>query len=456
MKTHDFIILGGGTAGYAAADLLQKSGLDVAIIEADTKLGGTCILRGCMPSKVFLYTAQVAHQINHAEQFGLHAKLNKIDYSFIKARKEKLVAEWAGYRADALSSDRFTLYRAKGKFIGKNQIELSTGEKLEAKNFLIGTGSRPHLPDVESARDVGIITSDEVLDFEVLPKSIIFLGSGVISCELAQYLARLGVKVTILLRSEILGNKHFPEASPVLEKVFKEDGITVLKKSQFTHFEKIANGIKVSYTHEGKTESIEAEKVVAALGRSPNTDNIGLEHLPGIKKDGYGFIQTDENQLTGESHVYSGGDCADPVQILHLARMQGEVAANHFLKKEVIPVDPKDLFTVIFTDPQIATVGYSVEELKEKQIPFKEASYPFNDHGKSVLMGHMDGFVKLYINEKTKVIVRAECVGPDAGELIQPFAVAVANELTCKQMLRAQWYHPTLMEIWTYPLEDLL
>jgi pyruvate/2-oxoglutarate dehydrogenase complex dihydrolipoamide dehydrogenase (E3) component len=456
MKTHDFIVLGGGTAGYAAADLLQKSGLDVAIIEADSKLGGTCILRGCMPSKVFLYTAQVAHQINHAEQFGLQAKLNKIDYSFIKARKEKLVAEWAGYRADALSSDRFTLYRAKGKFIAKNQIELSSGEKLEAKNFLIATGSRPHLPEVEGVDEVEVLTSDEVLDLEELPKSIIFLGAGVISSELSQFLARLGVKVTILMRGEFLGNKHFPESSPVLEKVFKEDGITILKKCQYVKLEKTENGTKVHFIRDNKFECIQAEKLVAALGRVPNTDSIGLEHLPAIKTNDRGFIETDKNQLTGEKHVYSGGDCADPTQILHLARMQGEVVANHFLKKEVIPVDPKDLFTVIFTEPQVASVGYSVEELNEKKIPFKESSYPFNDHGKSVLMEHVDGFVKLYVHEKTKVIVRAECVGPDAGELIQPFAVAVANEMTTKQMLRGQWYHPTLMEIWTYPLEDLL
>lgn len=453
-KEFDFIVIGGGSGGYAGARTAAEHGAKVAVIDSASDLGGLCILRGCMPSKTLLYATEIAHRARQGKTFGLEIPSVKVDMAALQERKRKLIGEFQQYRVEGLESGRFTLYRSKARFRSRNEIQLDDGTILKGRGFLIATGSVVQWPDIPGLSESGFWTSDEVLDLDTLPESIVVLGGGIVACELSQFLSRAGVKVTIIQRSPRLLTGVSPEASEVLLNVFREEGITVHLNTQIEKIERNDKILTVTFTENGEPRTVTAAEGFNALGRIPNTQNL---FLAGAQVDTLpnGRIATNANQQTNQPHIYAAGDCTGPHEIVHLAVQQGENAAKHFLKKPFHAVDYDQLLIGIFTDPQIAFVGLSTEQLKKRNLPYIDASYPFNDHGKSLLMEALHGYVRILGHANNGRILGAEVVGPEACELIHTLAIPLSMRASVKDLLKAPWYHPTLSEIWTYPLEEI-
>jgi pyruvate/2-oxoglutarate dehydrogenase complex dihydrolipoamide dehydrogenase (E3) component len=454
-KAYDFICIGGGSAGFNAARVAAGLGLKVAVVDGARQLGGLCILRGCMPSKTLLYTAEVLHQAQHAGRFGLRVGKARPDMKAVHARKQRIIADFASYRVEALTRGRFDLHRAHARFLDAHTVQLSDGNLLRGKYFLIGTGSKVCVPPVPGLPETPAWTSDEVLDLDFVPPSVIVLGGGVVACELSQYLCRMGSKVTLVQRSPNILRDHSDEASRVVQQAFVDEGIALFTDTELLSVAGDRRGVTVKFRHNGRLVTRRAAHLFNALGREPNTAGLDLA-AAGVATRARGQVVINRWQQSSVPHIYAAGDCSGPAEIVHIAIAQGELAARHAAGlKGLKPVDYSLLLNVVFTDPQLATIGLLERELDAAGTPYLRASYPFNDHGKSILMEANYGYVKVIAEPKRGRILGAEIVGKDAGELIHAFSTPLAMRATVRDMLKAPWFHPTLAEIITYPLEEI-
>lgn len=451
----DFVVIGGGSAGYAAARTAHQLGKRVAVVDGAQELSGLCILRGCMPSKTLIYSAEVLHLARHGADFGLNIPQARANLPALIARKRRLIKEFSDYRKQQLEDGRFTLFRAQAHFLSPGIIQLDNGHWLKAPKILISTGSKIAWPAIPGLKEYTTHTSDTVLDAERLPESMIVLGGGVVACELSQYLSRVGVKVIQIQRSPHILKESMPEASEIVEQAFRDEHISLYTDTKITAIQKTAGRIRVSFEHGGTSQIIEAEGLMNALGRTAATDSLNLPSV-GIATLPNGQIKVDTFQQTTAAGIYAAGDCTGPYEIVHVAIMQGEVAAHHACGVEVPPVDYRGLTSVTFTDPQIAWCGLAPDELQKQSERVVTASYPFNDHGKSLVMNALYGHVRTWADKHTGELLAAECVGKDAGELIHSMAVAIQLKARVQDLVKAHWYHPTLSEIWSYPLEECM
>jgi len=453
IEEFDYIVIGGGSGGYAAARTAREVLDRVAIIDGAEELGGLCILRGCMPSKTLIYSAEVLHLAQQGEKFGLKIPEARADLAALHQRKLETIGEFSEYRQGQLESDRFTLFRDRATFIDENTVELTDGRRLRAKNFMVATGSVASTPPIPGLAEVPCWTSDEVLDLDFLPEKVIVLGGGIVACELTQFLKRVGTEVIQIQRSEHILTDFSKEASEVIEEQFRAEGIQLYTKTGLKEVSDGAEGFKVTFEHDGEVIEVTAPHLLNALGRRPNTKGLGLDKA-GVELKRSGHIDCDDFQQTSNPKIWASGDVAGPHEIVHIAILQGELAARKATDRHGEAVNYDTLLGVVFTDPQIGTVGLSEKQLKERGIDYLSADYPFDDHGKSILMEAKRGYVKVFA-DRNGVILGAECVGKDGGELIHSIAVGVTLKASVTDLLRVHWYHPTLSEIWSYPLEDI-
>jgi pyruvate/2-oxoglutarate dehydrogenase complex dihydrolipoamide dehydrogenase (E3) component len=458
---YDVAVLGGGSAGYAAARTAAGAGLKSVVIEGGEEVAGLCILRGCMPSKALLYAAEVLHLARRGDVWGLKIKSAGFDFAKVMQRKVKRIREFADYRRQQLENGKFKFIRANVRFLDEHTIELTslghTDErirKLRARNFVIATGSVIRTPPLPALAAVNYITSDEALSLKKLPKSLIVLGAGSVGCELAQFFARFDVKVTMVQRSEHILKEFDPDAAQTVETVFRREGIELFTNTRLLDAWRKGRRKGVAFEHGGKMVRVEAEEILFALGRVPNTAGLALASA-GVKTSGT-LICTNERMQTSVPHIYAAGDCCGLHEIVHIAVQQGETAGHNIVHpRHPRVMDYREVMSVVFTDPQMATVGLTETDANAREIPYVVASYPFNDHGKSLIMETLDGFVKLLANPKTGEILGGCCVGPMGGELIHEIAAAMAKHMTVHELAAMPHYHPTLAEIWTYPAEEL-
>ncbi|HEY0966819.1 MAG TPA: NAD(P)/FAD-dependent oxidoreductase [Opitutaceae bacterium] len=454
-QPYDLICIGGGSAGFNAARTAIGLKKRVAIVDGAKELGGLCILRGCMPSKTLLYSTDLLHLARKGRTFGLRIPSAQVDMKALHRRKVKVIAEFAQYREKVMLSGRYDVFRNHARFIDPHTLELADGRRLRGRHFLIGTGSRVSVPRLPGLATTPFWTSDEVLDLDFVPESVIVLGGGIVACELAQFLRRIGSRVTLIQRSPNILRDHSPDASGVVQQAFRDDGIDLHTDTRIEQISGNAREVTVKFVSGGKILTRRARHLFNALGREPATSNLGLEQA-GVRVNAEGRIAVNRWQQTSQKHIYAGGDVCGPHDIVHLAVAQGELAARHaFGVKGLKPLDHSLLLNVVFTDPPLATIGRLEAELKDASVPYLVASYPFNDHGKSILMEAKYGYVKVIADPKRGRILGAEIVGHDAGELIHCFSGPLAMKATVFDLLRAPWYHPTLAEILTYPLEEI-
>ena len=451
---YNVAILGGGSAGYAAARTAAGAGLKTAIIEGGEEVGGLCILRGCMPTKALLYAAEVMHLAGHAGPWGIRAGKVGFDFKKVMARKNALIRDFADYRRQQLAGGKFKFIRAQARFLDPHTVKLSNGKTLTAAHFIIATGSAVAPPPLPQLREAGYLTSDDALKLKRLPKSLLVAGGGAIACEFAQFFARFGVKVTLIQRSEHILREFDTDAAVEIEKVFQREGIEVFTNTKLTDAKRDGHLKTVAFQHQGEIVSVSGGDILFALGRVPNTASLGLDRA-GVATE-RGRIVANEFMQTSAPHIYAAGDCTGPHEIVHLAVQQGEMAAHNIAQpRRRRKMDYRLLISVVFTEPQVAFVGLTEKEAQARGIPHLAANYPFNDHGKSLIMEAGDGFVKLLADPKSGGILGGACVGPAGGELIHEIVAAMAKRMTVHELAVMPHYHPTLAEIWTYPAEEL-
>ena len=459
----DFLIIGGGSAGYAAARTAAALGLKTCVVDGAEELGGLCILRGCMPSKTLLESATRFATLRRAEEFGLRASALEVCGPEILARKRRLIGSFAEYRREQLTGGKFELVRGHARFLDANTVEVKLREggerRIAAKSFLLATGSVVSDAPLPALNEIGCWTTDDALESAEVPASVIVLGGGATAVEFATYYAGLGREVTIIQRSGQLLKGTDPDLAAALAHGLRNRGVRVFTETKIVGAEQAGEKRRITFEHDGKRITVEAEQVLQALGRSPNLGGIGLD-AAGIRiaKGGLAMLAT---QQTSEPHIFAAGDVSGPYEVVHIAIQQGEVAARNaarMLAGGTEPLEESDyrlkLFAV-FSDPEVAVVGRGETELRAAGIAFRTASYPFNDHGKSLCMGETDGFVKLIVAAEGGEILGGACVGPHAAELIHEIVVAMRFRATAAQLAETPHYHPTLSEIWTYPAEEL-
>lgn len=453
-KTHDVIVIGGGSAGYAAARAARDAGADVAIVDQGP-LGGLCILRGCMPTKAILRSAEVAALLRRAKEFGLSPVSARADLSAIVDRKDRLVREFADYRIQQLRDPSLTLYQSRAVF--RSPHEITVGDTvLSSGSFILATGSRPSEVPIPGLAQAGYFTSDTILDLRTQPGSLIVLGGGAVALELGQFFARLGTRVTILQRGRTLLSEMDEDVGRALEAALIDEGIEIVTGVQLLRVTCDERGKTLWATKDGGERSYVGEEILQALGRRPNIEGLRLD-LAEVTVDG-GRIVIDGAMRTSQSHIYAVGDVNDVTPIVHLAIQQGEIAAYNATHpgRPAKELDHRLDAEVVFTDPQVAVVGLNETRAKAEGILYLTASYPFADHGKALCLGATQGFVTLLAAPQTGEILGAQIVGPEAGELIHELIAVMYYHGTAADLLRMPHYHPTLAEIVTYPAESIV
>lgn len=453
-RRHDVVVIGGGSAGYAAARTARDAGADVAIVDQGP-LGGLCILRGCMPTKTFLQSSEMMAMMKRAREFGLAPVTARADLSAIVDRKNRLVQEFADYRIAALRDPRFTLYESRAEFISPHDIRVGN-ITVRGQAFVIATGSTASDVPIPGLQEAGYQTSDTILDLRRPPVSLLVLGGGPVAVELGQFFARIGTKVTIMQRSATLLSHMDEDVGRALEVSFREEGIEVVTDASLQRVTQTPSEKTVHLTQGGVMQTRSGETILQALGRRPNLHGLGLEAAGVEHVDGRMVVGPD--MRTSQPHIFAVGDVNDLTPIVHLAIQQGETAAFNATHphEPARVIDHRLDAEAVFTEPQIAVAGLSERQCREQAIPYLTASYPFADHGKAMCMGAAHGFIKLLCRPDSGALLGAQIVGPHAAELIHELIAVMYFHGTAQDLLRIPHYHPTLAEIVTYPAESIL
>jgi dihydrolipoamide dehydrogenase len=447
---YDLIVIGSGPGGYSAAIRAGQFGLKTALIEKQAKLGGTCLLVGCIPTKSLLQTADVWERFVHSDKEGISCENPKLLYPKVKERKDGIVDKHS-------KGVEFLLKRAKVERIsgyatlkggGKVEVKGADGktQTLETKNVLVATGSEARmLPGLQPDAEF-ILTNVEILNLTEVPKSLVVIGAGAVGVEFASIFKRFGTDVTVLEMLPRIVPVEDEEISKELERAFKKQKIRVETGAKAENIQKTGKGVKLTVTlSNGKQETLEAEKLLVAVGRKPNTENIGLENTK-VQLD-RGFIKVDEYQRTGEPGVYAIGDVvAGTPQLAHVATREGMVAVAHIAGKPAVPVNKMRIPGCTYTEPGIGSVGLTEAQAKAQGYKVKVGKFPFVGNSRATILGHHDGFIKVVADEKYGEILGVHIIGPEGFELIAEAVTAMEAEATVDVMMQTIHAHPTLYE----------
>jgi len=449
----DLIVVGAGSGGYAAARTARELGASVALVDRGP-LGGLCILRGCMPSKTLIATGDLAHEIRHAGELGVHAGEPTIDFAAVMARKKEIIQGFTDYRVAGIET--FPVFHGAAAFESPHKLRVGD-DVLEGKAFVVATGSTIAPPVFPGLAETGYIESDEALELDAPPKSLIVLGGGYVGSELGQFYARIGVPTTILIRSNQLLTDEDTDLGEGLTQYFREEGIAVETHARVQRVSRRDDGMKVvAYTQDGVEKSVAAHEIFYALGRVPAVEGLNLE-AAGVTYHAMTGIEIDDTMRTSQQHIFAVGDVTGQFALVHIAIQQGELAARNAVRGSSEHVDYSLSKThTVFSDPQVAIAGETEKELQRAGIPYLVASYPFNDHGKAISIGKIKGFVKMMAAPSDGRILGAAILGADGSDLIHELVVALFYRATVFDFVKIPHLHPTLAEIWTYPAEELM
>lgn len=447
---HDLVVVGAGSAGYAAARTAKAFDCSVALVDHGP-LGGLCILRGCMPSKTLLASSDALYDAREAYALGIHVERATADMPFIARRKRALVEDFADYRIAGIRE--FPLYPGPARFLSPTELAVGDDTVLECRRFVIATGSVVTPPSYDGLAETGYLDSDAVLELERIPESVVVLGGGYTACELGQFLSRMGAKTTILIRGAHLLSESDDDVGDALVGYFRDEGIDVVAGAQLERAQRRDGRKVVRYRADGQEREVAAEEIFYALGRTPNLDGLALENA-NVAYHPTGGIAVDATMRTSNPEIFAVGDVTGTYMLVHVAIYQGEVAARNSCLKGVEAADYR-IFAAhtIFTDPQIAAVGASEKQLQAKGIRYVVGRYDFAEHGKAQCLAKTKGFVKIVADPNDGTILGAGVIGPQGSELIHEMIVAMNFNATVAQFMRIPHLHPTLAEIWTYPAE---
>jgi dihydrolipoamide dehydrogenase len=441
----DVIVIGAGPGGYPAAIRAAQLGARTAIIEREW-LGGTCLNCGCIPTKTLIAGAEAYQQILHAESFGIRVGDPEINYSAMKKRKDSVVDTLKNGVGSLLKAHGVTVFEGTGSFRDAHTVAVlgkdGAVKEITGANIIIATGSTSTVPDFIPQHG-RILESRAFLDLEALPESLLVLGGGYIGCELACMAAGLGVKVTVVELLDDVLMLLDKDVRQVVKKNMKDKlGMTILTGHAM---ENIAAGDK-GITATAGDQSLEADMLLVAIGRSPVTDGLGIE-AAGIAVDDRGYIEVDELSRTRVPGIYCIGDVSGRMQLAHAATSQAVYAVEHALKDEE-KIEEVVIPGVIFTSPEVGLVGLTEAEAREQGLSVRTGKFFFRGMGKALASNETDGFVKIIADEATDRIIGAQCAGPHATDLISEMVMAVREELTAEELGNTVHAHPTFAEAW--------
>ncbi|MEA3146900.1 MAG: hypothetical protein QOI53_2429, partial [Verrucomicrobiota bacterium] len=382
----------------------------------------------------------------------------------IVERKQELVGIFQKHRGEQLTEGKFAFIRGRGQFTDQHhlRIKLRDGgeQEIEGKTFLIASGSVINFIDLPGLKEAGFLDSDTALSCERFPRSLIVLGGGAIALEFAHFYGALGVEVTVLQRSNRVIKEADPDVAEALVTAFEKRGIKVICGTKLRRVERTADGKRVWYERDGVEEMLEAEEILYALGRRPAVDGLGLKEAGvEIDEDNNCSVIVNPSLQTSRRHIFAAGDVTGLFEVVHIGIQQGEMAALNAKRlledKDLAKIDYRLKMFVMFPEPQIAMVGLTEREAAEQGLDVRVACHPFHDHGKSILRGEVEGFVKLIVDARNGEILGGAVIGPEASDLIQEITVAMSFHATAATLAAIPHYHPTLNEIWTYPAEEL-
>ena len=448
MEIYDLVVLGGGPAGYLAAERAGHAGLKTLVIEK-REFGGVCLNEGCVPSKTFLNSAKVFDYANHSEAYGVKIDGNKtIDQKFVVERKNGVVKMLVSGVKATLRKNKVTTMNAEAFIEGKcaEGYTVKAGDKqVVAKRLIISTGSMPVVPPIpglkENIESGLVLTNREILDLEVIPKTLVVIGGGVIGLEMASYFSSVGTKVTVVEMLNKIAGPTEAEISSILQKSLERKGVTFNLGCKVTAIEKDG----VVFERDGKSEKVTADKILLSIGRRAVTQGIGLENI-GVNLE-RGAIVTDDCMRTNVANVYATGDVNGKVMLAHTAYRESEVAINNILGKKdrmrynVIP-------SVIYTNPEVGSVGETEESAKQKGYDVKVVSIPLTYSGRYIAENTtLDGICKLVVNNKTNTLIGAHIIGSYAGEFIVSVSAMIDLEVDIENIKKLVFPHPTVCEI---------
>ena len=446
----DVTIIGSGPGGYVAAIRAAQLGLKAAIVERDKRLGGTCTLRGCIPTKQLLMSAHVYEQMQHAGDFGVQASGIQLAFADVQKRKEKVVMKNSKGIEFLMKKNSITRFNGTGKLLLPGKVEVTGGdgkqEIINTKNVIIATGSvvKP-IPgfDTDGTR---VVNSDHILELKEVPKSLIVMGAGAVGVEFASVYSRFGAETTIVELLPRLLPIEDEEVSKELERSFRKRGIKSQVDTRLEHLQKSEAGVVVTgKTSKGEAVKLEAEMLLVAVGRMPYTEGLGL--AAGKIKVEKGFIMVDEYQQTAEKGVYAIGDVVPTPLLAHLASKEGIVAVEHIAGyKDVRPINLRLVPSCTYCDPEVASVGLTEAKARELGYDVKVGKFPFSASGKARILGEEEGFVKIVGESKYDEILGVHIIGPHATELIAEACVAMQLESTAEELGRTMHAHPTVSE----------
>ena len=457
---YDVAIIGGGPGGYSAAFRAGQLGLKTCLIEKEDKLGGTCLHVGCIPTKALLFNAEVYDHMKAAEEYGIDGLgTGKLNWKNIQDRKNKIVTKHTKGLDFLVRKNKVDRVLGFARLTGpaKNgvhtvQVEGGKGasqgqdKNVQAKNIILATGSYARmLPGLKA--DDRILTNIEVLSLPALPKSMVIIGSGAVGVEFASIYRSFGAEVTVIEMLPRLVPVEDEEVSKELLRAFKKKGINCFVNTKVEKVEKTKSGVSVSFTPNGEaTQTLEAEKVLVAVGRGPNTEGIGLEKTPNIKVE-RGFVHTNEWMETGEKGIYAIGDIvAGLPQLAHAGAMEGVVSVTRIAGKPAKPVNKNHIPGCTYCEPQIGSVGLTEAKAKEAGHQVKVGKFPFTANSKATIINNHEGFIKVVSDARYGEILGVHIIGPLATELVAEAVTALELEATVEDMMFTIHAHPTVSE----------
>lgn len=447
---YDLIVIGGGSAGHSAASTAASLGLRTALVQPPGQLGGLCILRGCMPSKTLIETANRMRAIRDAARFGIDVPPPSLDTARLRERLHHLIGDFRSHREAELQNSGYQLIRGTASFTSPHEISLSeTAEKLTSAAFVIATGSKARIPEIDGLADTPCWTSDDLVQLPDIPPDIVVLGSGAIGMEAAHLLEGLGSRVTVIVRGPRILSHHDPDISSAIASESEGRGIRILTGTGVSSVRHAGGKFTLS-TSGGE---IVASALLVATGRTPETIGFGLRKI-GIAMDRERIL-IDDRCSTSLPHIFAAGDCASPVPVVHLAVIQGEVAARNaerLIRDSHSGIshgwNPETAMIGLFTEPQCVEVGINTTAAAEKGIEVITGRIDYNDQGKGMISGSLHGFVKVIADASTRRIIGATGAGPEVIETAHVIQLAVSLGMTVDEFAAIPHYHPTLAEAW--------
>lgn len=440
-KTYDIVVVGGGPGGYVAAIKAAQYGASVALVEKEV-VGGICLNHGCIPTKTYLKSAKVFNTVTKSSDFGVTTTGASFDWSKIVKRKDGVVKQLTNGIGFLLKKNGVDVFNGFGEVKSANEVVVD-GQSLKTKNVIIATGSSavvPPIPGVKEAYEKGIVvTSRELLTVTDYPKSIVIVGGGVIGVEFATIFNSFGSKVTIIEMMDGILPTMDDDVRTAYAKTLKRDGIEILTKAEV----KSVNDHDVTYLLDGKETTIKGDLILMAVGTRANSK--GLEHL-GLEMD-RANIKTNAYLQTNVPGIYAIGDVNGKFMLAHVAEHEGITAVEHILGKNPLPMNYDQIPSAIYGFPEIAAIGLTEKEAKQRGIDYKVSKVPIAAIGKAVADGEREGFVKLIVDNKYLEVVGAHIYAYNATELISEYAVAMASEATAYEIAHAIHPHPTLSEL---------